>query len=191
MTTALMLPGMRSATRASCDCSSEKRAVTIESRSTRPAATNAAAIGHCVGVPEHSGQHQFAILNDRDRQRYLVGTHSDQNDGPSGPNCVNPVDHRGRGTRGVDECVDGQRAYVAYTGINDGCCAEFQCHITPGRVDVRDDDFRRARMPLATCVVTIPTGPAPAINTREPAVIPAFWAEAIPTESGSNSAAAS
>ena len=44
---------------------------------------------------------------------------------------------------------------------------------------------------LATCVVTIPTGPAPAINTREPAVIPAFWAEAIPTESGSNSAAAS
>ena len=50
MTTALMLPGMRSATRASCDCSSEKRAVTIESRSTRPAATSAAAIGRALEI---------------------------------------------------------------------------------------------------------------------------------------------
>ena len=80
--------------------------------------------------------------------------------------------------------MSSSRGSIARVAPNVSACSSRAAETSEMMISVAPNAF-------ATCAVTTPIGPAPAISTRDPALTPAFCTEAMPTESGSMSAAAS
>ena len=94
-----------------------------------------------VGVAEHPGEHQLAVLDQLCRQLHRLGARADQDHGAGRPHRADAVDDGRRRAGGVDERIDTQtRRWRSAVGSSTVGRPERSRLLAAGLVGIADDD---------------------------------------------------